>query len=42
VANQNSGNIVVFQIDPVTGRLTATGQMLEIASPVCLKFVAIR
>ena len=42
VANQNSGNIVVFQIDPVTGHLTTTGQVLEIASPVCLKFVAIK
>ena len=42
VANQNSGNIVVFQIDSGTGRLTATGQVLQIASPVCLKFVAIK
>jgi 6-phosphogluconolactonase len=40
VANQNSGNIVIFQINPANGRLTASGQMLEVASPVCLKFVA--
>jgi 6-phosphogluconolactonase len=38
VANQNSGNIVIFQIDPGTGRLTSTGQVLDIASPVCLRF----
>ena len=42
VANQNSGNIVVFQSDPASGRLTSTGQVLDIASPVCLKFVAIK
>ena len=38
-ANQNSNNVVVFRIDPKTGRLTATGQVLEIPSPVCLVFV---
>ncbi len=38
-ANQNSNNVVVFRIDPKTGRLTATGQVLEIPSPVCLLFV---
>jgi 6-phosphogluconolactonase len=42
VANQNSGNIVIFQINPANGRLTASGQTLEVASPVCLKFVAIK
>jgi 6-phosphogluconolactonase len=42
VANQNSGNIVIFQINPANGRLTASGQRLEVASPVCLKFVAIK
>jgi 6-phosphogluconolactonase len=41
-ANQKSDNIVVFRIDPGTGRLTATGKILEVASPVCVKFVAIR
>jgi 6-phosphogluconolactonase len=39
-ANQDSDNIVVFRIDPKTGRLTATGQTLEVPSPVCVKFVA--
>ncbi|HMH01062.1 MAG TPA: lactonase family protein, partial [Terriglobales bacterium] len=42
VANQKSGNIVVFQIDTASGRLTSTGEVLNIASPVCLKFVAIK
>jgi 6-phosphogluconolactonase len=42
VANQNSGTIVSFQIDPTSGRLTPTGQVLQIASPVCLRFVPVR
>jgi len=40
-ANEKSDNIVVFRIDPQTGRLTPTGQVLEVAEPVCVKFVAI-
>ncbi len=40
-ANQNSDNVVVFRIDPKTGRLTPTGHVLEVGSPVCVKFVAI-
>jgi len=39
-ANQKSDNIVIFRIDAKTGRLTPTGQVLEVASPVCVKFVA--
>jgi 6-phosphogluconolactonase len=39
--NQQSDNIVVFQIDAKTGRLTATGKVLEVASPVCVKFLAL-
>jgi 6-phosphogluconolactonase len=38
-ANQKSDNIVVFRIDAKTGRLTPTGQVLNVASPVCVKFV---
>jgi 6-phosphogluconolactonase len=38
--NQNSNNIVVFKIDQKTGNLTPTRKVLEVASPVCLKFVA--
>lgn len=40
-ANQASNNIVVFRVDPQTGHLTPTGQVLEVPSPVCVKFVAI-
>jgi 6-phosphogluconolactonase len=40
-ANEKSDNIVVFRIDPQTGRLTPTGQVLEVAEPVCVKFVAL-
>jgi 6-phosphogluconolactonase len=39
--NQKSDNIVVFRIDPKTGGLTPTGQMLEVASPVCVKFLRV-
>jgi 6-phosphogluconolactonase len=37
--NSKSDNIVIFRIDQKTGRLTATGQVLEVGSPVCVKFV---
>ena len=37
--NQKSDNVVVFKIDQKTGNLTQTGKVLEVASPVCLKFV---
>ncbi|MGH9958325.1 MAG: hypothetical protein ACREBC_14530 [Pyrinomonadaceae bacterium] len=30
--------MVTFRIDSRTGRLTATGQVVEIPTPVCLKF----
>jgi 6-phosphogluconolactonase len=40
-ANEKSDNIVVFQINPQTGRLTPTGKVLEVAQPVCVKFVSI-
>jgi 6-phosphogluconolactonase len=39
-ANQDSNNIVVFRIDPKTGHLTATGDVVQVSSPVCLTFVA--
>lgn len=38
-ANQSSGNLVVFKIDPATGKLTATGNTLEVPAPVCVKFM---
>jgi 6-phosphogluconolactonase len=39
--NQQSNNIVVFRIDQKTGKLTSTGQVLDVASPVCVKFLAV-
>lgn len=38
VANQDSSTVVVFSIDERTGKLTATGEVEEVMSPVCLKF----
>lgn len=38
VANQNSDNIVTLRRDRKTGRLSATGNIAEVPSPVCLKF----
>ena len=38
VANQRSNSIVVFGRDPESGRLTPTGQRIELPSPVCLRF----
>ena len=40
VANQKSGSVVVFARDTSSGRLTATPQRIELASPVCLRFQA--
>ena len=39
VANQRSDSVVTFSIDARTGRLTPTGNVEEIPSPVCLKFL---
>jgi 6-phosphogluconolactonase len=39
--NEKSNNIVVFRIDDKTGRLTPTGKVLDVAEPVCVKFVPI-
>ncbi|MEZ4888046.1 MAG: lactonase family protein [Chitinophagales bacterium] len=38
VANQDSSTVVVFSIDERTGKLTATGEVEEVPSAVCLKF----
>jgi 6-phosphogluconolactonase len=38
-ANQRSDSVVVFRIDAQSGRLTPTGHRLEVAAPVCVKFV---
>ena len=39
--NQKSDNIVVFRIDAKTGRLTPTGKVLDVSSPVDVKFLKI-
>lgn len=38
-ANQLSNNVVVYAIDPATGRLSNTGKEIKVDTPVCLKFV---
>ena len=40
VANQGSNSINLLRIDPESGRLTPTERSLELASPVCLRFVS--
>ena len=39
VGGQDSAGVAVFRIDPSSGRLSPTGQTLEVGSPVCVKFV---
>ena len=39
VANQDSGNIVIFKRDTTTGLLTPTGDEIKIPRPVCLKML---
>lgn len=39
--NEKSDNIIVFRIDQMTGRLTPTGKVIDVASPVCVKFLAL-
>jgi 6-phosphogluconolactonase len=38
-ANQDTGSIVQFRIDPKTGRLAATGKKVELYKPVCIQFL---
>ena len=38
--NQNSDTIVEFRIDAATGKLTPTGEVLHVPSPVCLAFLS--
>ena len=37
-AHQTSDSVAVFKIDPDTGRLSATGQTIEVGSPVSIAF----
>jgi 6-phosphogluconolactonase len=38
-ANQDTGNLVSFRRDRATGKLTATGQIAEAGTPICVKFL---
>jgi len=42
VANQDSDRIVTFRIDPQTGKLEPTGQVAQVPTPVCVKFLRLR
>ena len=37
---QDSSTVAVFKIDPQTGKLTSTGQVVNVPTPVCFTFVA--
>ena len=39
---QGSDTIALFKVDQATGKLTATGTKLEVGSPVCMKFLAVK
>ena len=41
-ANQDSNTVVVFRVDKKTGRLTPTGQTVEVPAPMCVKFLAVK
>jgi 6-phosphogluconolactonase len=41
-ANQNTDNLVVFRVDPRTGKLSPTGQNLPSGAPVCVKFFPVK
>jgi len=41
VGNQESNVIVIFRINQKTGELDATGQVLSVPKPVCVKFLAL-
>ncbi|MBL8851113.1 MAG: lactonase family protein [Planctomycetaceae bacterium] len=39
--NQDSGTVVVFRINQADGTLHATGDVLEVGTPVCIKMLAV-
>jgi 6-phosphogluconolactonase len=39
VANQDSDTVVTFRVDPGSGALTATGQVTQVPTPVCLQLL---
>ena len=38
-ANQSTNNIITFKIDQRTGKLTSTGNIVEVPMPVCIKMI---
>ena len=40
VANQDGNSLCVFAIDPATGKLKATDNVVKVGKPVCVKFLA--
>lgn len=42
VANQSGGNVIVFRINQDTGELIPTGKSVDVARPVCVRFMAIK
>ena len=40
-ANQDTGDIFTFKINPETGMLASTGEVAHVPRPVCIKFAAI-
>ena len=41
VAHQYSNDVLVFKIDPSSGRLTKTGKGIKLEVPVCIQFVPV-
>jgi 6-phosphogluconolactonase len=42
VANQSGGNVIVFRINQATGGLTPTQASVQVASPVCVRFLEMK
>ena len=40
-ANQGSNNILLMKVDPETGKLTTTDRQIQVAAPVCIKYLPI-
>jgi len=38
----NCAKVVVFRIDPSSGRLEATGTELKLDNPVCVRFLRVK
>jgi 6-phosphogluconolactonase (cycloisomerase 2 family) len=40
-ANESGDTIVTFRVDPASGKLALTGQIVKVASPVCIVFATV-